>query len=233
MIQPNEQQKGFTILELMIATTIFSLVLMITLAGIIQITKMYFQGTTLNRTQEVARSVVDDIGESLRFTKEPISLPSPVPPASNLPELGTTGTGIDTVIVTQGDPDTSNHTGFFCIGPKRYSFAIDRQLVTSSPDITKKEKRHVLWVDQPASCNTIADLTTDLTGGEELLNENMRLTRFNIFKSGDIYKVDISVVYGDSDLIEYTDNPVTCKSAFAGSEFCAVANLSISVSRRL
>jgi len=208
-----KKQSGFTIIELMIATTVFSLVLMSTLAGIIQITKMYFQGVALTRTQEVARNVVDEIGESIRFTKEPLIVQ---------PEL----------LINGGIGLGASDTGYFCIGARRYTYAIDRQL-KEVPNTAKKEKRHVLWVDQPTSCTGPANLTRGLTDGRELLSENMRLTRFGVKDNGASYTIDISVAYGDSDLIVYNDNPVTCESAFAGGEFCGVANLSVSVVRRL
>ncbi len=214
------KQEGFTILELMIATVIFSLVLMMTLAGIIQITKMYFQGTTQIKTQEVARSIVDEISESIRFSKELVTLPTPI-----------VGPKIE---YDDGAGTVNLDTGYICVGTRRYTYAIDRQLKESPKATPTKEKRHVLWVDRPTGgCNDVEDLTLDLTDGKELLSENMRLTRFSVVDNGSSYTIDVSVVYGDDDLLEYTDDPVTCKSAFTGSEFCGVSNLSVTVVRRL
>ena len=45
----DKKQSGFTIIELMISTTIFSLVLMICMAGILQITKIHKEMKSLKK----------------------------------------------------------------------------------------------------------------------------------------------------------------------------------------
>ena len=217
-----EKQTGFTILELMIATTVFSLVLMLALAGITQITKIYYHGVTLAHTQEVARGVIDEIGESIRFSKDIIVIPeSPVPVGP---------------IIDLGNPDIYPDTGYICVGTNRYTYAIDRQL-KNTPTPNAKEKVRVLWVDQPTSCTGPAELSSEIPiAGRELLSENMRLARFSVKESQikDTYTVDISVVYGDDDLLfPESDGTVTCKSSFVGADFCGFSNLSVSVFRRL
>ncbi len=215
--QDKQRQEGFTILELMIATTVFSLVLMVCLAGIMQITRMYYQGVTQVRTQEVSRALIDEIGESIRFSKDPIAGPFVDSGAS-------------------ADPDVQH----ICIGRKRYTYALDRQL-SQNPDAANEQKRHVLWVDQPGgACTSSADLDAEDPsgglGGDELIAENMRLSAFEITELSNVdqlYRINVTVVFGDTDLIEKSDTPVTCKSSFVGSEFCAVATSTLIVGRRL
>ncbi len=227
-------QKGFTIIELMISTAIFSLVLMLCIAGILQITKMYYKGVNQARTQEAARLVVEEIGESIRFSNDAVSLPMTPIAGPNI-DVGITDTDV------------------ICIGSKRYTFAIDRQL-KDNPAGGTKEKRHVLWVDQPdvANCSlnpaNLDDATgnpsagTGATDGVELLSENMRLTKFSVerFGSTDLYRIDVEVMYGDEDLMEFidTDNDSiddtkVCRAAFAGAEFCAKSSISLIVGKRL
>ena len=67
MSQKRAEQNGFTIIELLIATTVFSLILLISVAGILQISRMYYRGVTQSRTQETARSIIDEVGEAIRF----------------------------------------------------------------------------------------------------------------------------------------------------------------------
>ncbi|HYF97320.1 MAG TPA: prepilin-type N-terminal cleavage/methylation domain-containing protein [Patescibacteria group bacterium] len=68
MIGDRSKQNGFTILELMIATTVFSVVLLVAGSGIIAIGRMYYKSITSSRVQEVARSAMDDVTRSLQFS---------------------------------------------------------------------------------------------------------------------------------------------------------------------
>ena len=63
----NTSQNGFTILELMIATTVFSTILLVCTYGLIQIGNTYYKGATIARTQSVARSIVDDIAYEIQY----------------------------------------------------------------------------------------------------------------------------------------------------------------------
>lgn len=60
--------KGFTIIELMIATSVFAIVLVIAASGILTIGRMYYKSITSSRTQETARSVVETISSTLQLT---------------------------------------------------------------------------------------------------------------------------------------------------------------------
>jgi prepilin-type N-terminal cleavage/methylation domain-containing protein len=214
------RQNGFTIIELMIATTVFSLVLMVCLGGVMQITKMYYRAVTQAKTREAARLVVDEISEAIRFSNQDIIIAPPV--AGPQVAVGTSS------------------TSYICIGHRRYSYAIDRQ-VKSSPAARTKEQRNALWQDQPATCNGAADLTvaSPSVDGKSLLGENMRLYDFGV-KLVDpvqrIYEVRVGIAYGDDDLlnVKTTDaSQLTCEGAFVGVEFCATTNFLVTVQKRL
>ena len=219
-------QRGFTIVELMISTTIFSLVLMLSLAGIMQITKMYYSSITKNRTREVARSIVDDIAEAIRFSSDTVSV----------------GAAVSGPQVAVGGADAG--VGYFCIGLKRYTFAIDRQVDSDASETTgTKKKRHALWQDRPAVCDGPADLNQlePTPDGRELLADNMRLFRFSVNvrdASRGIYDVAVGVAYGDDDLLfprpASSPTELTCEGGtFIGAEFCATTNFLVSVQKRL
>ena len=218
------KQQGFTIIELLVATTVFSLVLLMAVAGVLQITQSYYQGVTRARTQNTAREVLEDLTETMRF-------------ASGVYTVGAIVAG---PIVPP--PSSPADTGYFCLGTTRYTYAMDRQLKSSSPDASKKQKRHVLWVDHPSGCTAPADLTQDepSTGlnGRELLSENMRLVRFEVVPTAipETNIVHVSVAYGDESLFSTTatsSGSRSCRSGVPGIEFCAVSDLSSAVSRRL
>lgn len=211
--------KGFTIIELMIATAIFSLVMMIIVASIIQVTKMYYRTNTITRSQEIARGVIEEIGESIRFSNDAIDTSGMIASGPN---------------INVGDSDT----GYFCIGSRRYSYAVDRQLKSQNPDSSKKERKNVLWVDEPENCSgngpvNFASLDTD--NGRELLAENMRILKLDIKPIAGLrtYNIDIVIAYGDEDLLEIDNGEKLCKIGVPGVEHCYVTKLSVTAEKRL
>ena len=60
--------KGFTIVELLIATLVFSTVLLVVTIGIIQITRVYYKGITESSTQNTARTLMDTITQAIQFS---------------------------------------------------------------------------------------------------------------------------------------------------------------------
>jgi prepilin-type N-terminal cleavage/methylation domain-containing protein len=219
----SRKQQGFTIIELMIATTIFSLILTMCMAGIMQITKMYYRATTQAKTREVARSIIDEIAETIRFSNQEIQI-------------------VGSVDGPQVDPASSNpDSAHFCLGAKRYSYAIDRQVSRSpSQSVGSKQQKHALWVDS-SDCSGPADLEADTpsVGGKDLVPENMRLYDLRIELRDPVqrtYFVSVGVAYGDDDLLRVKqDNQdvLTCEGAFVGVEFCATTTLSVTVQKRL
>lgn len=216
-------QNGFTIIELLVATAVFSIVMLIMTAGILHISKMYYQGVLQARAQDTARTVVDEIGESIRYST-----------GTYLQGSSVVGPNID-----PGNPDT----GYFCLGGRRYTYAIDRQ-VKSAPTSGTRQKLHALWVDQPAGGCSLAsgpeNLDAPAAGGRELLSENMRLTQFVVepVAAGavpDGYTIRISIAYGDDDLLyqEGSEPQKRCDPTVGGKEFCAVSTISETVTKRL
>jgi prepilin-type N-terminal cleavage/methylation domain-containing protein len=235
-----KKQRGFTIIELLVATSVFSLILMVALAGILRVTQLYYKGITASRTQEITRSLSDELSESIQFSNNAVILQPNVGP-----DFLVTG---PEVIATADD------TNYFCIGSKRFTYAIDRQL-KAEPDLDpgSKQKRHVLWVDIPESgCTGTADLTLEQPSpleysGREVLGENMRLAKLEIVPETlfgrEAYTINISVAYGDHAENDYggalTTTPDgkfrTCQSLnspFVG-QFCSVSTISVTVERRL
>jgi prepilin-type N-terminal cleavage/methylation domain-containing protein len=232
-------EKGFTIVELMIATIIFSLVLLSAMAALVQIGKLYYKGISNARTQELTRNVIAEISQGIQFSRQPVREP-------------TLNVGPE---VALANPD-NNGIGFFCVGPRRYTFIIDRKLSSEpddNPDLAEREKesRHVLWVDTPNSgCSqdsaiTPADLsqedpcdpaidTNNCSDGREIMTENMRLTKLVVQEaSEDVWMITIAVAYGEDELLEVVDGRYVCEGSTNVSEFCSIAELSTTVLRRL
>lgn len=64
--------RGFTIIELLIATVIFSLILLVVTGSIIQFSKIYYKGVATSKTQEVARTIAEDMARSAQFSSAPV-----------------------------------------------------------------------------------------------------------------------------------------------------------------
>lgn len=226
-LQKKHSQKGFTIVELMIATLVFSLILVAAMAGLVQISRLYYRGVTQARTQEVARSILEEVTQSIQFSNEAVEVQ---------------GSFVNGPVVPVGD----NAEGFFCIGTKRYTYAIDRQ-VKADPDTADNPKdiRHALWVDTlEGGCSVSSVSGATLTAenptpeGRGLLSENMRLTDLEVSRingNDDFWRVRVAVAYGDDDTLGLNDSGTRriCEPGGPGIEFCAIAELETTVYRRV
>jgi len=238
---------GFTIIELMIATMVFSVILLLITFGMLQIGRTYYKGVTMARTQNTARSVLDQITQAIQFSGGDITpTPETLPP------------GVHSA---------------FCIGDKRYSYILDRELTDGTPDAN--QAKHVLVVDTRSDCHPGTEYSSDNPNGPlplsdpafnlddpihglanpvELLGPNMRLAKLVICEPKDpdkattdcpnpplagsnLYQITISIVYGDTDLLNNDladpNYHKRCGSFSAGTQFCAFSELSTTVQKRL
>src|SRR5258708_6166908 len=90
---------GFTIVELTIATAIFSTVLLVGLASFLGIGKIFYKGVTITQTQSAAQSVLDQLSSDVQFG---VSVVASQP----------TGTG----------------ARFMCIGNARYTYNLYQEV---------------------------------------------------------------------------------------------------------
>jgi prepilin-type N-terminal cleavage/methylation domain-containing protein len=63
-----KRQQGFTILELMIATTVFAVILLVAAAGILSFSHDYYRGVTTSNTQAAARAILNDISQNIQLS---------------------------------------------------------------------------------------------------------------------------------------------------------------------
>lgn len=241
---------GFTIIELLIATLIFSLVLILVMTGVMQFTRQYYKGVIASNTQNTARAIIDEVTRTIQFNtgslyvlKSTTLMPNTDPAA---PALG------------------------YCIGEtKRYSFKLNAQVTDGTANTGAHQSNHGLITDGVSGCSTATpaldvtnpDILTNpdiqtgraLLNARELLGQRMRLSKFTIETVPNMagtYTITVRVVYGDDDLLctpSITDSCVgrnttpdpltdaatlTCKSTI-GNQFCAVSELSTTVKKRV
>jgi prepilin-type N-terminal cleavage/methylation domain-containing protein len=232
--QQHRRDSGFTIVEIMVATVVFSIILLVITAGIIRFTASYYKGVNVSATQAAARSLIDEISQSIQYGKN----------------------------VTASTVNPSTGLGFFCVDNKRYSYVIGYQVLDSGT-LAAQQSRHALVVDNPTTdCLTGQNVRSTLPAptGQELIGQKMRLSDLSVQPvagSSKLYQVKVKIVYGDTDLL--CNNPpspaagncssppstplnwtagtaagapsLACRSG-SGSQFCATAALETVVEKR-
>jgi prepilin-type N-terminal cleavage/methylation domain-containing protein len=64
----HRRQAGFTIVELMIATLVFSMVLLLITYGVLHFTTSYYRGINSSTTQTTAQNATDTIAQAIQFS---------------------------------------------------------------------------------------------------------------------------------------------------------------------
>lgn len=233
------KQAGFTIVELMIAISVLSVVLLLTTVGIVRVGEAYYKGITQANTQQAARNILNDIVENIEYG-------------------GLTGTGLTPapydIVGLYGGTYSVN---VYCLGFQRYTYVTNYRLAANTQvSATDPVSKHVLWKDTMPNDKCVALNTGEASpiattapdsavgiNGTELLGRNMRLTDFSITSvpgsSNILYKVAITIMYGDDDLIDKSDPGGMpnwkCKSSsgLIGASFCAKSELKTTVGKRL
>ncbi len=234
-MKSQQREYGFTLIELMIATMVFSVILLLAAVAMVQIGRIYFKGITAAKTQEVSRTISDDVAQAIQFS----------------------GAQIKTI----QKPPGSNALGF-CVDNIRYSYLVNQQLEqnpATSPPLAGTQAKHVLVMDDttklPAPFNcTSSTYAQAIDGagsiyGRELMGIHMRLVSdplpqppLPISPDGKLYTVTVGVVYGDWDVLNVTTIPpppagsnynYSCKASNKGGQFCSVSSLTTTVEKRV
>ncbi len=211
----HRDKNGFTLVELMIAVTVFSVLLILSAASLTQISRLYYKAVIATKTQNVSRTIMNDIAQAFQFS------------SGNMTNVGV--------------PD-GNGLRRICIGNVRYTYALNKQINSSN--------KHALWRDKVASSGSCDALniydnseianSAASAGGTELLESGMRLKSISIGGNNlipEIKNINIAVIYGDDDLINFSDSaktqPVDCKGGVTGSQWCAFSRLYTQVFSRV
>lgn len=214
-------QKGFTIVELMIATTISAVILSGASVGLIRVGQMFYKGVVAIRTQSATRAILDNMSQPIQFSGAQVNAPATV--------VNYGGLQVKAV----------------CIDNNRYSYALNTQVNDGESldgvyDAANHRARHGLWHDVTSGPCEPLDLrqAKPSINGEELLGQHMRLKTLNIAEVDDgLWGINLEVIYGDDALITFNDPPTNssprqCKTG-KGSEWCVVSILSTEVDKRL
>lgn len=233
-------ERGFTIIELLIATAVLSTILLLVTILMINIGNLYYKGINQARIQDNTRSLSDELSQHLQL-----------------------GSGM---LTASGDAADSNvGQSAYCVGNVRYTYIIGIQIGSPAPGSSAPVYPHILWRDDnptPGSCSITGAQAVNLTSGNpstnlhgtELIAPKSRLINFSITGASP-YAVSIGVAYGDNDLlcsssvsingqpscsvstampqlVNYTNGNLQCKGSI-GDQFCATSSLNTNVVQRL
>ncbi len=213
----SKQQNGFTIIELIIATTIFSIVLVMISTVLIQIGKMYYKAIAMSTTQQTVNAISNDVYRMVQFSSGGINSSS----ATDRPEKA------------------------YCIGDVRYTYVLDKpsgeghvlwrdkvpsagcvpvdfsQPLSEGKELLGARMRLLQFNILPLNGDSASRIQVAVAYGDSDL-----LTSYD---QNGTERVDVNNdgVINDDDIAS-----ALCKNG-PGSSYCAVSALSVVVKRRL
>jgi prepilin-type N-terminal cleavage/methylation domain-containing protein len=209
-------QSGFTILELMIATMVFSVILLVVAAGILSFTKQYIKGITSSNTQTVARAVMADVVQNIQFSSGTVRHNALLNPeqycVGNVAYYVVKG---QKVTVTQHglvqEVGSCSATGI-TLGPLGTLSSTQHEMLSQNMRIAE------FSIDQPNSSSTSATVTVTVVSGD-----------YDMFtdKNGTVLTSEAAAPSASFDW-----GSVHCRSG-AGSQFCGVSRLTTFVQGRI
>lgn len=202
----DRENDGFTIVELMIALSVLSTILVISSAVVINLGVLFTRGVNQSNTQNTTRNVINEIANQLQLGgATPI-----IPAGQNFFCLGSQRYNYRLNHELKGTDDADH---VLWRDTMNNSASCKLLVITGVPNPTDS-------------------FTNTTISGTELMGANMRLTDFNIYDNGNgTYTVKVTVAYGDNDLVSTIGGRTFCKPG-SGSQYCAVSALVQTVSKR-
>ena len=232
-------QKGFTILELSIAVSVFSGLLIVCLGAFMFLGHLYYKGATESNVNEIIRTTLDDISQAIQLSGLKVARAGH-PPAN---------------------PSVSDGWLAYCIGHRKYSYRLannpssqpeaplgaqlDPEATSYNYASSSKKADSVFVVSNQTQAGCIDP--TPSSGHQvqhvELLEENMRLLNFDIYADSDgrLYTIVLEVAAGgdasdtdiETDTFEIDSSSGKIETCKLRQTFCAVLRISTTVFRKV
>jgi prepilin-type N-terminal cleavage/methylation domain-containing protein len=218
--RPPKKIGGFTIVELLIATVIFSVVLLVAQVSFVQIGHLFYKGVSITQTQDTADHIFQDINGNFQTA------------------AGFSGSS----------NSSSGGYDYYCVGNSRYTYRINNEVDVNAAADHSPSGNYGILKDYLAGsgtqcatpCNDIGSATcpantVKLKSPVELLGDKTRIESFTMSSStttSNLYNVSIVLAYGDDNTLTYSNpadySTVSCQGD-TRNNFCAVSRINTSV----
>lgn len=205
------EQAGFTIIELMIATLVFSVILTVITIGVISFTNHYYKGVNISATQNTARGIVDSISQAIQFGTAPVQ---PTSPATSYFCAG----GYVFTYANTGTMYTGSQTGLYMspmgstCQPAAAPFSGGKQLLAKNMRLT-----NISVTPVGSSADRLYAISVSVAyGPDDLL--------CSVSQPG--------TCDGSTAMVFWPVSDVSCRS-IVGSQYCAVSTLKTTVEQRV
>lgn len=192
---------GFTITELLLATAIFSAVIVVALAAFLGIGRLFYKGVNMTQNQQIARNIMDLVSSDIQSSSTPV------------------------VNGTSGDRK------YICVGNARYIYKIYNPVNLSDHNDTDKFGLLRDTLPGSSGCADPYGGPNKFppNNSTELLGNGMRLNSFGVSPDGcqSICTATIDLATGDDDP---STPEATCDSSTVSSQYCAKTQLTITAS---
>jgi len=172
-------QKGFTLLELLIATTIFSTILLLCTFGLINVGNIYYKGLITSRTQNATRNVMDTLSQSIQFGGSNLRVIPSAPAEDPI-----------THVRKLVDSSSIDKSGAICVGDTRIQYNRSTQV---------SDTEWALKTDKSTTCSV------DGRAGKELLGDGMQITKLDITEVNGDYTITLNVAHAKTTELD-SDN---------------------------
>lgn len=202
-------KKGFTVVELMISITVFTVAILLVTSAVIYIGKQYQKGVSQAQLQDAARTIHQNITDAIKFS------------------------GADATNITIKSSSLSSEFNYYCIGNAQYFVP---KAVNNG--ITDKNSYNLAPFNLYYKLNSASCKDYKLIDLDKLLPDNAKVTLFSIIDVNGVWEIKTNFIIADEDLAEIPSSGsldqgvVKCKTNVAGREFCAQTNITSYASKR-
>lgn len=205
MTSKSEKSAGFTIVELMIATMVFSTILVAITIGVLYFTRAYYKGVYASTTQNAARNVTESIAKAIQF-----------------------GSSDDIVKQPQ---QASDGKWYMCAGG--YAFVYDFNGIYKT-DGTGSSIGVYMQPISGSSCDVPSGITgQQQLLGDNMRITDLQVSEIAPYTISVTVAHDVAgATDQNTSLTALTGSDVACKTG-SGSEYCAVSTVTATVSPRV
>lgn len=200
----SKKQTGFTIVELMIAISVFAVAMMLVMGGVLMIGRQYQQGVTRTKLESASREIHQNIANSIQFASGEVKFAN----------------------------DDSWRS--LCVGNQRYTYAFTLDTYDTEANIDGLKSGLYIDNDiVPGSCS-VPNNTGNPENLNNLLPNDSKVLKLSFSNDNTISTVFIrsdSDLLDIPDTVNNVDN-IRCKGAVTGKEYCAVVQFNSTAIRR-